>query len=239
MMLVLALAEVPVRLVAQSGGLAVTPLLLDTLPGGVTVYNGESVPARLRVSLQDFEQAPDGSNRFLPLGTGHSTCGGRADLGVVPDVIAPGATVSIRVDVAAGPLCWGAVMVEASKDARPGNRVAVKYFYVPRGLTRAAEIVGLATGSIGVGRGLRIAVHSRGTAPVRAFGRVEFRDDTGSVVATSDVPEFGLLPGGERQVSVAVPSQLPGGRYVVLVILDVGAEDFVAAQAVLAIPQAR
>jgi hypothetical protein len=232
--LLLALAS-PGATAAQTGvprGLAVTPLLLDQLPGVMTIENGETVPARLRAWLADFEQDADGSNRFLPLGSTGSTCGGRARLDTVPAVVAPGGSVRVRVDVTPGPLCWGVVMVEASKDARPGNRVAVKFYHVPAGLTRDAAIVAL-TGDESRGRAVRMVVRSRGSAPVRPFGRMEFRDEAGRIVATSEVPDFGLHPGAERHVRVPVPDSLPAGRYVVLAVLDAGAADFFAAQAVL------
>lgn len=235
--LFLAAVAVPAHASAQGGtsrGLAVTPLLLDELPGVVTIENGEGVPARLRAWLADFEQEASGSNRFLPFGSAASTCAGRARLDTVPAVIPAGGSVRVRVDVTAGPLCWGVVMVEASKDARPGNRVAVKFYHVPAGLTRDAAIAGLSVDRTR-GRAVRMVVRSRGTAPVRPFGRVEFRNESGAIVASADVPDFGLHPGAERHVFVAVPANLPPGRYVVLAVLDAGAPDFVAAQAVLEI----
>jgi hypothetical protein len=232
-------AAVPGRAAGQSGGLGVTPLLLAELPGVVTVHNGEAVPALLRVSLQDFEQEPDGANRFLPLGASASSCGARAHLGPVPSVLPAGGSITIKLDVDAGPVCWGAVMVEASMDARPGNRVAVKYFQVPAGATRAGEISGLAAITDGGGRGIRVSVRSRGTAPVRAFGRLEFRDERGQVLASAEITDFGLSPGADRHVVVPVPAGLAGGSYVVLAVLDVGAPDLVAAQAVVAVPERR
>jgi hypothetical protein len=219
-----------------SAQFAVAPLLLAESSGVVTIHNGEAVPARLRLSLQDFEQNPDGSNAFFPLGSRPLSCAGRARFADAPAVLAPGTVAKVRVEVEPGALCWGVLMVEASRDERPGNKVAVKFYNVPEGATRAAEIERLDVVRAGNRLAVRLEVRGLGTAPVRPFGRVEFRDESGAVVASVEVPDFGLHPGAQRYVAVPTPESLPFGRYVVLAVLDAGGPDLVAAQAVLHFP---
>jgi hypothetical protein len=215
-------------------GLAVSPLVLEETPGLVTIRNGAGTPARLTVVLEDFDQAVDGSNHFFPLGTRPSSCAPRARFEGAPALLAPGATAQVRVTVDPGPLCWGVLMIEGSRDERRGNRVAVKFYHVPAGGTHAAEITGLQLSERG--RGIRVSVRSLGSAPARPSGRVEFRDASGGVVGSAEVSDFGLHPGADRFVVVPIPEEVQAGRYVVLAVLDLGTGDLVAAQAVVDLP---
>ena len=221
---------------ALSAQISVSPLVLEEVPGAFRIGNDGTAPVRIVVELLDFEQSPDGAQQYLPQGQGSHTCGTRTRVADPPTVVSAQSQIRLGLEVAPGALCWGAVRIGFTTGAgAPRHWVIGKYYAVPAGGTRSAEITAI-TAETREGRaGLRLSVRSNGTDPVRPRGRVELRSEEGAVVATIAVDKFGVHPGSERYHWVALPEGVRPGEYIAFTVLDIGAPDPIAAQAIVSV----
>lgn len=216
---------------------AVSPLVLEEVPGSFRLYNSGAAPLRLQVEVLDFEQDGDGSNRYMERGSSVHSCGDRISVGDAPTFLSAHSTVRIPVEIAPGDLCWASVRFGFAAGAAPFRHfVATKVYFIPPGLSREAAIVSLAQESRGGQPGLVLSLRSSGGAPLRPEGRVEFRAVGGSDSTpplSVELGDFGVHPSTDRHLWFPQPADLPSGQYVVLVILDIGRPDPVAAQSLL------
>ena len=105
------------------------------------------------------------------------------------------------------------------------QRIGVKLY----GLSGIADINGeVLAGAVtadSAGLEVNFTVQNDGAWPLRPNGVVEIRDVHGTVVASSRVDAFSVLPERERTIRVAVDdSDLDPGRYLAVPILDFGAD---------------
>jgi hypothetical protein len=208
----------------------------------VTARNEGQQEMQFRFSLADFEQTSDGDHHFFPLGSSARSCAGRVT--VFPDgaTLRPGERQEVRVRMEPGPrTCWGVLMVEnvargERAGIRVGQQIAVKLYGVPPSTPVQGEVASVSAAR--APRGIQVAINFRNTgeAPLRPEGAVEIRTLNGEAVATLPVDAFSVLPGQTRRVTVEVTPLLPRGRYVVVPVLDFGAEYLAGGQASFAVP---
>ncbi|MCL7960210.1 MAG: hypothetical protein M8861_08465, partial [marine benthic group bacterium] len=65
---------------------------------------------------------------------------------------------------------------------------------------------------------------------------VEVRDFRGTVVASSAVRAFTVLPGSKRQLAVRLPDELAPGQYLAVPMLDFGGEYLAGTQIPFRVP---
>jgi hypothetical protein len=210
-----------------SAQLSVSPLVLPPNGGEVTVTNDHPFPIRVGLTLADFEQNGEGGNRVSPLGSSPNSCSGRVSAEPRFTQLAAGEHRVVRVAIRPDSLpCWTMLLVEGSRTAAPGGSIGVKAYDAGSKSFAAAEVVALDV----TPAGLALVLQNQGTRPLRANGVVEFRDASGAVMATVRVPDFGAHPGVSRRLELALPPDLPPGRYVVLAVLDAGLPELLAGQ---------
>lgn len=238
------LLSAPAALVGQ---LSVTPSALQlhvadtTTTGTVRVRNDGAREMQLRFYAMDFEQVHSGDYTYQPLGDHAQSCGRR--LTIYPDgaLLQPGESQVIQVKVGPGAgLCWSMLFAETPSEGsgpiKIAQRAAVKVFGVAPGGVPEGEIVSVAP--VRDARGTRVALefHNTGRVPVNPEGSLEVRKPDGEVVGSVEVPRFSVLPQHRRQVVVALEKPLPKGRYLLVPILDFGAEYLAGGQATLIVP---
>jgi hypothetical protein len=117
----------------------VSPLVVETSPGIITVANGGAQPLRLLVEAADFDQDAGGRVLFGPLGRSRHTCGERLRVSEAPTQVSASSEIRLSVTVAAGAdACWGAVLIQLSTGLAPGARVGVQVYAIPAGAARSA-----------------------------------------------------------------------------------------------------
>jgi hypothetical protein len=257
-----AAVAIPASLRAQ---LTVDELELFMRAGGVDgtrtfqVRNDGDRPMQAEISIEDWDRAPDGQNRFYAAGSNPSSCASR--LSVFPTALRlePGQLGTVRVALApdssgASAPCWSIVFIANPASMQQGGRqllytmrTGVKVYGEPVSPRRDGAIVdmaldagdGLATGATpdrGTGgpsadpaRALGVTFRNLGDVQLRVQGAVEVRRFDNTLVERLPFDAFPVLPAADRRVRVAVPS-LPAGRYLLLALLDFGGDEITAGQ---------
>jgi hypothetical protein len=201
-------------------------------PVQLSVLNEGENAMQFRAYALDFDMSSAGQHTYWDHGSRASSCGDR--LRIAPDAftVPAGQAAAVAVSLAPGPLdrtCWSMVLVETSGSSEGSilvnQRIGVKLY----GLSGISDIDGeVLDGTVTVdSAGLEVGftVHNDGAWPLRPSGVVEIRDVHGTVVTSSRVDAFSVLPERERTVEVAVNhADLDPGRYLAVPILDFGAD---------------
>ena len=153
--------------------------------------------------------------------------------------------------------CWDIFFVEEvpQRAGLRGNslqyifRTGVKVYVVPPGLKRDGGVEDMAVEVVRVAaekpasstpmlisatpktkRQISVLFRNTGGEHLIAKGHLEFRRLDNSVAAKVAIPEFPTLPGASRKVMIDVPTDLSGGDYLVLALIDFGGAELVAGQ---------
>jgi hypothetical protein len=243
-----------VALLAPSSGLAqfsVSPVIL-TLPrevdGGTSVgvfsiRNESEGSLEFRLQSVDFDQSPEGNHTYFPSGSHASSCGD--DVRITPDALSVEARQSqhVRFEIPGGPRdesCWFMIFVESPATSESGvvinQRIGVKVFGIGESTSPGGEFH---AGSIVEEDGIRsvaLEYANPGGAPAWPVGSVEVRDFRGTVVASSAVRPFTVLPGSKRQLAVELPDDIAPGQYLAIPMLDFGGEYLAGTQIPFRVP---
>lgn len=193
------------------------------------VRNESDEAMRLRIYGADFDQPDDGSHQFMALGAHPRSCAGRLQVSTDLLVIPPEGQAEVQVRLAAGDsTCWSMVFVQ-SQSSEPGGiriaqRIGVKVYGVGSRGAPAGEIRNVAVVGAGPDRRVEITFGNTGQSPLRPEGEMEVRTLEGDIVAVVPVPAFSVLPGRSRRATVPFDVTLGPGRYLVIPILDFGAD---------------
>lgn len=229
---------------------SVFPVILEMAAGGtarsraLTIRNDGARSLDFRLYLMDFIQEADGSHEYLPHGRHPASCAGR--LSVYPDALSVPAggqgRVTVRLETGASEhTCWSIIFVEhatrSSAGLRVAQRIGVKTFGLAEGGVPEGELLASEVERSESGAQLVFDFANRGSRPLRPQGSVEFRSVPGGLIGRTPIEAFGVLPGGSRTLRVAVPDDLPPGRYVALSVLDFGGDYLAGAQAEFRVPE--
>ena len=239
------LLAIPVGAAAQ---FAVYPVSLEleatsgVAARNVTVENQGSETLEVRVYAGDYDRAPTGDHRYFRFGEHERTCAGRLE--TFPDqlALAPGERGEIRIRMQPdSAVCWGVVFVEKRTVAPTGltmaQRIGVKVLAEPAGLPREGRVLGVAADTTSEPAAL-VAFENQGRAVLDITGEVEVRDMTGEVVGVVEAEPFQVLPGRQRRIRVPLEgAALEPGRYLLVAVLDLGADYLAGGQAVLEVPR--
>jgi hypothetical protein len=211
---------------------------LRLAPGGKRVH--------FKARTEDWWPSEDGSRSFYrPAGTLPRSCGPWITLNPVETAVDPGGILEIRVTAAIPRAArpggyWCVLTVDEAPDpldvpqgveVRFLASVSIGIFINLEPVERAAEIR-----NVELSRGqARLKVCNLGNAPIGAEGRIEFLPAGKSApAATAVVPRATVLtdPAPCRILAADLPgpSSLPPGRYLVLVLLDIGVDHYLGLQ---------
>jgi P pilus assembly chaperone PapD len=230
--------------------LVLAPGRLERSVGLFNVSNDGDKTVQATLTIEDWDRAENGDNRFYPVGTLPRSC--RSMLRVFPMSIRlePHQSQPVRVAVSdADSLraeCWSVVFVETTEPRTAAGhqvtyvlRTGVKVYLTPPGLTREGSVEAMealphisepgTTGPDTVKRDIAVTFVNTGTLHLSTRGTIEIRRPDNSLAAKVEVPEFPVLPGARRRVRAGLPN-LPPGHYVALALLDFGGAEIAAAQ---------
>lgn len=238
----ISIEQLELRFPASSGGAAIAPQ-------SFRINNVSNAPVQVTIRLADWDRSETGENRYFEPGSQPQSCA--AQLTVFPMTlrIDAGRAEDVRVSLAAGTAapCHSLLFVEmppppatASKGAnitynlRYGIKVYMEPEFAPTGELVEATV---ATARTEAGRVDTLHATFRNTGLVQAIarGQVEIRREDDSVVERIAVEDFPVLGGALRRLKLALPA-LAAGRYAVILFLDLGTDELLAAQALLEIP---
>ncbi|WP_396207161.1 molecular chaperone [Gemmatimonas sp.] len=211
--------------------------------GVLTVRNEGTTPAQAVIKLEDWDRAPDGNNRFYPVGTISGSCANSLQVFPMSLSLKPGEAQTVRIDYT-GPArlsreCWSLVVVESPTSTPQGAgrqlmynvRTGLKVYVAHDGLAVDGEVEGLSvarTTRNSVAHDVAIvAFANRGAKHYVTKGRLEIRRDDNSLVQTIDLPPMYALPGAVMHTTATLPD-LPKGKYLLLSIVDYGGQEIAA-----------
>ena len=204
----------------------------ETDPVQLEVRNEGENSLQFRAYSLDFDMSDDGEHTYWEPGSRAESCSER--LRIAPDAftVPAGQTAAIAVSLAPGPAdstCWSMVLVETSGSSEGSilvnQRIGVKLYGLSGEWDVSGEVVNGSVTRDSEQLDVRFTVRNAGAWPLRPDGVVEIRDVQGTLVASSSIEAFSVLPERERTVHVAVSdAELKPGRYLALPILDFGAE---------------
>ncbi len=210
--------------------------------GLLTVRNTGDARVQAVVSMEDWDRAMDGGNRFFPMGKLAHSCG--EGLRVFPASFSLGAgeATQVRIEYVGtrrGDECTNLIVVEEAKASsvkRAGitvnTRMGLKVYVTPAETSAGGEVTDLVMERpTKAGDSTRVVATYRndGTRHVQATGRLEIRRDDNPVVDTVRLPTVYALAGASMQTRAALPPLAPG-KYVLLAIYDFGGAELAAAQ---------
>jgi P pilus assembly chaperone PapD len=225
---------------------------VDTLT--FSVLNNETDPLEIQISLADWDRDITGENRFYPPGTLPRSAAPWLSVSPLRFELEPNkqqeVRFSIKVPSDIAGTYWAAIMVEAApKQTQPQppgttvivrRRFAVKVLETPPGTgTKDGRITLIDVRGLNPPNYL-VEFENRGTihAP-RVTGRIELRDEKGTLLEKLDLESFPILPGAKRLLKVTSARKkgdlLPPGKYLVVAVLDYGGETLAGGQFVLRI----
>jgi P pilus assembly chaperone PapD len=225
---------------------------VDTLT--FSVLNNETDPLEIQISLADWDRDITGENRFYPPGTLPRSAAPWLSVSPLRFDLEPNkqqeVRFSIKVPSDIAGTYWAAIMVEAApKQTQPQppgttvivrRRFAVKVLETPPGTgTKDGRIALIDVRGLNPPNYL-VEFENRGTihAP-RVTGRIELRDEKGTLLEKLDLESFPILPGAKRLLKVTSARKkgdlLPPGKYLVVAVLDYGGETLAGGQFVLRI----
>lgn len=221
----------------------------QNVPQSFRINNVSNGPVQVTIRLADWDRGLDGDNRYYEPGSQPNSCA--AALTVFPMTlrIEAGRAEDVNVSLAANAPapCRSLLFVEMPPPpatTRNGAnmtynlRYGIKIYHEPN-IAPTGEIVDATVHTV-VSDTLRadtLQATFRNTGIVQAIARgyVEVRREDDSVVSRLPVADFPVLGGALRRVEVALP-KLSTGRYAVIIFLDLGTEELLAAQALLDVP---
>lgn len=236
----LALVSGPVAAAAQ---ISAQPVILElrtadsTAVTSFAVRNESDREMQIRVYAADFDQTEEGGHTFLEAGVHPQSCADRLRLSPGAMTLPGREAGEVRVWLEAGDsTCWSLVFVESQSSDGGGIRIAqrigVKVYGVSRRAVPAGEISSVTVvGGGEASRQVRIVFRNTGEGPIRPEGEVEVRTREGDIVAVVPVQPFSVLPGRSRVTSVPLEATLDPGSYLVIPILDFGADYLAGGQA--------
>ncbi|MFZ9898264.1 MAG: hypothetical protein ACO3F5_02350 [Gemmatimonadaceae bacterium] len=213
------------------------------------INNPSSSGAQVTIRTSDWDRSETGENRYFDVGTVPGSC--RDVLTIFPMTLSieAGGAEDIRVSLPANATpCHSILFVEMPPTAatnqvgaaltynlRYGIKVYVEPEAPPAGeLTNAA----IASGRTAAGeRADTLVATFRNTGAVQtvARGHIEIRREDDSIAQRVEIEEFPVLGGARRVLRTPLPV-MPAGRYAVILLLEIGTEEILAAQALLEIP---
>lgn len=238
----ISIEQLELRFPAGSGGAAIAPQ-------SFRINNVSAAPVQVTIRLADWDRSETGENRYFEPGSQPASCA--AALTVFPMTlrIEAGRAEDVRVTVAtnAPTSCHSLLFVEMPPPPATANsganitynlRYGIKV-YVEPDLAPMGEILEttVTTARSDSGRADTLQAVFRNTGLVQAIarGHVEIRREDDSVVERIPVADFPVLGGALRRLPIPLPP-LPAGRYAVILFLDLGTDELLAAQALLEIP---
>ena len=204
----------------------------ETLTASVAVLTQAAAEQRVAVEIGDWELAPDGQIVLLPAGSLDASASGWLEPEASSVTVPPGAQRDYRIAVtvpADAPvdgtyrsMVFFTVVPPAAETEGVGvvttTRIGVAVYVTVAGTERpAAELVDLYQPD---DERLTLVVANTGNTVVRLGGGVELRDESGAVRAVLEVPDVPVLRGSEREVTLGLPDDLPGGFYVALALVE-------------------
>ena len=238
----ISIEQLELRFAANSG---VTPMA----PQSFRINNVSDAPVQVTIRLADWDRSLTGENRYYEPGSQANSCATALSVFPMTLRIEQGRAEDVRVSVGANATspCHSLLFVEmppppatASTGAnmtynlRYGIKIYVEPELAPTGEIVDATIVSAQTDSGRVDT-LQAVFRNTGLVQAIARGHVEVRREDDSVVARIPVADFPVLGGAVRQVPVVLP-KLVSGRYAVILFLDLGTDELLAAQALLEVP---
>lgn len=235
-----------IRVNARPGQVITRQFQLTLDPGQPT--------AHFKAKVEDWWRSQDGAqSHYAAAGTLQHSCATWTSINPVESAVAPAESLSVRISVSvpkelAPGGYWCALTVDQlpdplSADAGVGVRfvasVSTGIFIDVDPVDRKATIEGIRTDN----ERAVVTVRNRGNAPLGIDGQVQFLRPGGSTpVATIDIPRTTVLtePIMQGDLAAALPSSsvLPSGRYIVRVVLDIGAAQDIGAEQELVIARA-
>ncbi len=230
--------------------LVLAPGRVDRSVGLFNVTNDGDKPVQATLTVEDWDRAENGNNRFFPVGTIPQSCKSMLRIFPMSMRLEPHQSQGVRVAVtdadSLATECWSVVFVETTEPHTMAGRqvmyvlrTGVKVYVTPPGLSREGSVEAMevqphvaapgASAPDTVRRDLALTFVNSGTMHLATRGSVEIRRPDNSVAGKAVVAEFPVLPGARRRLMTPLPN-LPPGRYVALVLLDYGGAEIAAAQ---------
>ena len=216
---------------------SVNPVIVQIPASGadavqLMVRNEGENALQFRVYALDFDVSETGEHSYWEPGTRPESCGERIQ--IAPDAfsVPSGRIGTVDISLSPGPTdrtCWSMVLVETSGSIegsiQVNQRIGVKVY----GLSGEWDVSGeVLEGSVTNNEDqLHVAftVRNDGAWPLRPDGIVEIRDVQGTLVASTPIDAFSVLPDRMRAVEVTVSNaDLQPGRYLAVPILDFGVD---------------
>lgn len=250
---VLALCAVGV-VVSQSASaqLLVDPLEVTIVTAGTakvassfSLTNASDQPVQATVKRQDWDRMENGENRFLPAGSGGTSCGPMLTVSPLSIRIEPHSSRIVRLGVqnpaALSKECWDIFFVEEVAQRAPvrGNslqyifRTGVKVYVAPKGLARDGAVEGMDVIDVPVlsSASSTTATNAAAVAPsTKKQISIQFRNTGGMHLTAKGRLEFRRL---DNSVAMQVPitefPTLPGATRKLLIDVPtgLGAGDYV------------
>lgn len=200
------------------------------------VRNESDEAMQLRIYTADYDQPEDGSHRFMESGTHPRSCADRLQAYPSDLSLEPRQADEVQVRLAPGDsTCWSVIFVQsqARRDGgvRIAQRIGVKVYGLSTAAVREGEIREVTVHGPADARTVEIMFQNTGTGPLRPEGELEVRTEAGDIVAVVPVEPFSVLPGRSRRAEVPLDVSLAPGRYLVIPILDFGADYLAGGQA--------
>lgn len=242
---VLMLLAVPSAVAAQ---FSVQPVIVEMVTADTTattvvfVRNQSEGPMQLRFYAADFDQPEAGGHVFMAPGEHPKSC--VEHLQFYPDgaTLEPGETQEVRVLMEpVDSTCWSMIFVESGARSQTGlsiaQRIGVKVYGVSGQASPEGEIRSVRVGQDAEGRWVAIEFANLGGGPLRPEGEIEVRTPEGEIIDVIPVPAFSVLPDRVRQTQIPLDRHFEPGTYVLVPILDFGADYLAGGQALLEVPE--
>ncbi|MEY2733612.1 MAG: hypothetical protein RL340_671 [Gemmatimonadota bacterium] len=214
------------------------------------INNVSNAPVQVTIRTSDWDRSETGENRYFDVGTAAGSC--RDALTIFPMTLSidagRGEDVRVSLPASATP-CHSLLFVEMPPPAAQANRngAALTYnlrygikVYVEPDAPPAGELTDAIIASGRTADGTRadtLVATFRNTGLVQSIarGHIEIRREDDSIAQRIEVEEFPVLGGARRVIRTPLPV-IPAGRYAVILLLEIGTEEILAAQALLEIP---
>jgi P pilus assembly chaperone PapD len=243
-------APVHAQLAIDKLDLVLRPDAGDERTGLLVVRNESDALTQAVVTLEDWDRAPDGNNRFYPAGTVAGSCAQSLSVFPLSLSLKPGEAQTIRIDYT-GPAqraaeCWSLVVVESAVPrVGPGGRqlmyhvrTGLKVYVSPENAPVDGEVEGLSVArTMADGKQKDVAIvafANRGGKHYVARGRLEIRREDNTLVDTLELPPLFALPGATMHATAALPTLL-SGRYLLLGIIDYGGSEVAAGMSTIVV----
>jgi len=225
----------------------------DVVQGVVLVdHPGNDAPMQVDVSLSDVVVQSSGEPVYLDPGSIPQSAAEWISFKPTSFVLSPKSsqeiryTVHIPADTREGTY-WtvmffdsGPVQEQREKGIGMEVRVRVGHvIYVNVGqITKSGEIRGLRY-QPPTGRNpaeIRVRFHNTGNGLMRLNGYVELRNKNGKTIARAKINNVASLPGYEYEIPAPIKKELPGGDYLVLVMIDYGGDEAIVGEGKVRVP---